>query len=59
MTNEPPAGLRANLLGSYHSIPETEFDGVDDGGTLKTLHFGLCLFHAIVQERRKFGPLGW
>uniref|UniRef100_A0A8C3HEC4 Uncharacterized protein n=1 Tax=Chrysemys picta bellii TaxID=8478 RepID=A0A8C3HEC4_CHRPI len=48
MTNESPTGLRLNLLQSYLSDP-----------TWEKLLFGVCFFHALVQERKKFGPLGW
>lgn len=29
------------------------------GQDWRTMLFGICMFHAIIQERKKFGPLGW
>lgn len=59
MTNEPPSGLRANLLRSYTTVSDRLFDESNKPSVFKTLLFGFCFFHAVVQDRRKFGPIGW
>ncbi|KYK63964.1 putative dynein heavy chain 2 [Toxoplasma gondii TgCatPRC2] len=59
MTNEPPTGLRANLLRLYASIDDRTLDSSKKPEEFRKLLFAFCFFHAIVQDRRKFGPIGW
>ncbi|KAJ3193186.1 Dynein heavy chain 7, axonemal [Irineochytrium annulatum] len=62
MTNEPPKGLKANLYKSYISDPIVEknfYEGCKQQQNFEKLLFGLCFFHAVIQERRQFGAIGW
>jgi len=60
MTNEAPKGLRANMMRMYLNEPLSAEDYLAKRSVAQQkLLFGLCLFHAMVQERRTFGPLGW
>eukprot|EP00698_Gefionella_okellyi_P007650 TRINITY_DN186_c0_g3_i1.p1 TRINITY_DN186_c0_g3~~TRINITY_DN186_c0_g3_i1.p1 ORF type:complete len:2618 (+),score=811.11 TRINITY_DN186_c0_g3_i1:164-8017(+) len=59
MTNEPPKGLRMNLRGSFSRFDDNFLNNSRNPATWKKLLYGLCFFHAVIQERRKFGPLGW
>eukprot|EP00960_Hanusia_phi_P070417 767305-Hanusia_phi.AAC.13 len=65
LTNEPPRGMRANLIGSFTILGQDEWDCISSSRNgrdelyWRKLLVGLAFFHAVVQERRKYGPLGW
>jgi len=59
MTFEPPLGIRANLKGTWASITPEQWEACEKPSEWHKLMFGVSFFHAVVQERRKFGPLGW
>ena len=59
LTTEPPRGLRANLKRSFQDINEEQLESCNKKEIFHKLLWGLCFFHAIIQERKKFGPLGW
>ena len=59
ITNEPPKGIRASLKGTFLNIKDEDFKNSSLPEKLKKMTFGLAFFHAIILERRKFGPLGW
>ncbi|KAJ3337634.1 hypothetical protein HDU93_000777, partial [Gonapodya sp. JEL0774] len=58
-TIEPPNGIKANLLRTYTTFNDEYLNGCTKITEWKKFVFSLSFFHSVVQERRKFGSLGW
>jgi dynein heavy chain len=57
VTQEPPKGIKANMLRLYGQ--KSEFTRVEKSREFRKAVYGLCFFHTILIERKKFQSLGW
>ena len=57
-TNEPPAGIKAGLKRTYGNMSQDMLD-YSESPFYYPLIYAVSFLHTVVQERRKFGPLGW
>lgn len=59
ITNEPPTGIKANLHAALDNFSQDTLEMCAKENEFRKLLFSLVYFHAVVLERRKFGPMGW
>ncbi|XP_047143157.1 dynein beta chain, ciliary isoform X1 [Hydra vulgaris] len=59
ITNEPPTGMMANVHKALDNFNQETLEMCARENEFKSILFSLCYFHAVVAERRKFGPQGW
>ncbi len=55
VVTEPPNGLKLNLRNTYFKIPSSALKEDCLHTAFKPLVYTLAFFHAVVQERRKYG----
>jgi len=58
VVTEPPNGLKLNMRQSYSKVEEADLASCPHK-RFRPLVYTLAFFHAVVQERRKYGRIGW
>jgi dynein heavy chain len=59
MTVEPPKGLKANMNLAYLTLETEWLEECTKPDPFLKFVWGICFFHAVILDRRRFGPLGW
>merc|ERR1712072_1237754 len=59
ITNESPTGMHSNIHKALDNFNQDTLEMCAREVEFKGILFSLCYFHAVVCERRKFGPQGW
>eukprot|EP00049_Salpingoeca_infusionum_P001275 m.46981 g.46981 ORF g.46981 m.46981 type:complete len:4526 (+) comp10948_c0_seq2:170-13747(+) len=59
ITNEPPTGIQANLHAALDNFNQDTLEMCAKENEFRKILFSIVYFHAVVLERRKFGPMGW
>ena len=55
---EPPDGLKQNMRQTFSKVTEQVLEECDHEA-YRPLTFVLAYLHAVLQERRKYGKIGW
>jgi len=58
VVTEPPDGLGQNIKQNYSKLSEEIFNDCPKP-EFKSMLYVLSYFHAVIQERKKFGKIGW
>ncbi|CUG51588.1 dynein heavy chain, putative [Bodo saltans] len=59
LTSEPPTGIQQNIKRALTNFVDEPWERSSKPTEVRAVVFTMCFFHAVVVERKKFGPQGW